>query len=61
MSMFNSFFKKHTNKKDGSPSKDPVCGMRPTDTITSVFQGLTYKFCSDHCKQQFDADPNQYT
>lgn len=60
MGMFSSFFSKHPDEKKSTPSKDPVCGMQPTDTVTSTYQGMIYKFCSDHCKQQFDADPEQY-
>ncbi len=60
MGIFGSFFKKYPQEKSGGPSKDPVCGMKPTDSITSKYQGVTYKFCSDHCKQQFEEDPTAY-
>lgn len=60
MSIFKSFFKKYPQEKSGVPSKDPVCGMKPTDNIAIEHNGLTYKFCSDHCKQQFEEDPNAY-
>jgi Cu+-exporting ATPase len=26
----------------------------------SVHDGVTYYFCSGHCKKRFDADPEQY-
>lgn len=58
--MFKSFFKKYPKEQGGTPSKDPVCGMKPTDSVSSTYQGVTYKFCSDHCKQQFEEDPNAY-
>lgn len=60
MSILNSFFKKYPEEKSGKPSKDPVCGMKPTDNITAEHNGVTYKFCSDHCKQQFEEDPSAY-
>lgn len=60
MSIFKSFFKKYPKEKSSAPSKDPVCGMKPTDNIVSQHEGITYKFCSDHCKQQFDEDPAAY-
>jgi YHS domain-containing protein len=60
MSILNSFFKKYPEEKSGKPSKDPVCGMKPTDNISSVYAGITYKFCSDHCKWQFEEDPSAY-
>ena len=40
--------------------KDPVCGMRirPEEaTHVSECQGITYRFCSEACKQKFDQDP----
>jgi YHS domain-containing protein len=29
------------------------------DPPTSTHNGKTYQFCSDGCKDQFDADPEQ--
>jgi hypothetical protein len=43
--------------------KDPVCGMtvdRHATSHRSVHDGVTYYFCSAHCKNRFDADPGQY-
>ena len=43
--------------------KDPVCGMF-VDTLSararSVFSGRSYYFCSDECRQQFEANPTRY-
>ncbi|WP_079436183.1 heavy metal translocating P-type ATPase [Zoogloea sp. LCSB751] len=41
---------------------DPVCGMTvpPESTHQSAFSGTTYRFCSSHCKAQFDTDPPRY-
>jgi YHS domain-containing protein/uncharacterized membrane protein YraQ (UPF0718 family) len=43
---------------------DPVCSMqvRTADApATSVHAGRTFYFCSDHCRDKFDADPDSYT
>jgi len=43
---------------------DPVCGMAvdPTEAgaLKSVFDGTTYYFCNQVCKQSFDAEPRRY-
>jgi len=50
----------------GELNKDPVCGMDVAEDKakaagrTSVYRGATYFFCSDHCKQDFDKDPEHY-
>jgi uncharacterized membrane protein YraQ (UPF0718 family)/YHS domain-containing protein len=41
---------------------DPVCGMR-VDRAKAVpleHAGHTYLFCSEHCRSQFEADPDAY-
>ena len=43
--------------------KDPVCGMEvePDDAAgESEFQGTTYYFCSNECKQKFDQKPQAF-
>jgi len=43
---------------------DPVCGMEVDDQHsagTSEYNNTTYYFCSQACKQKFDARPEQYT
>jgi YHS domain-containing protein len=43
--------------------RDPVCGMMidPARAAgSSTWQGTTYYFCSDACKQTFDAAPATY-
>jgi Cu+-exporting ATPase len=45
------------------PYKDPVCGMQidPEHAAArSVYQGVTYHFCSTVCKQLFDREPEDY-
>jgi YHS domain-containing protein len=42
---------------------DPVCGMEVTPVSAaaqSEFEGVTFYFCSEDCKRQFDADPTTY-
>jgi Cu+-exporting ATPase len=44
-------------------NRDPVCGMsvRPEKApARSEYQGETYYFCCDACKQKFDALPQAY-
>jgi YHS domain-containing protein len=43
--------------------KDPVCGMAvdPNNAqAKSDYQGMTYYFCSEDCKHQFDSDPKKF-
>ena len=43
---------------------DPVCGMQieKADAVgQSDYNGRTYYFCSSSCKEQFDANPAQFT
>lgn len=42
---------------------DPVCGVQiepPNAAAETTYQGNTYYFCSQECKQKFDADPQKY-
>ncbi len=44
--------------------KDPVCGMQVEESTaedTATYQGKTYYFCSEDCKEQFEDNPQQYT
>jgi YHS domain-containing protein len=45
--------------------KDPVCGMTLASeddaAATSEYNGQTYYFCSEDCKESFDEDPESYT
>ena len=43
--------------------EDPVCGMEvniETAPARSVYEGQTYYFCSQDCKEAFDKDPEEY-
>lgn len=66
------FFKKTKDTGENEPPKDPVCGMPAnhvrneasngaSDNITLKYKGRVYEFCSDHCKQQFEKEPEHYT
>lgn len=42
---------------------DPVCNMSvQADKVSAKaeYQGVTYYFCSEHCRQQFVAHPEKY-
>ena len=42
---------------------DPVCGMEVDGENAagkSEYRGRTYYFCCDGCKEEFDANPQQY-
>ncbi|PKO33061.1 MAG: copper-translocating P-type ATPase [Betaproteobacteria bacterium HGW-Betaproteobacteria-7] len=43
-------------------SQDPVCGMtvKPESPHESMFEGVSYRFCSARCKTKFDAEPARY-
>ena len=48
---------------DGVMEKDPVCGMQVEPAkaaATSQYQGKSIYFCSQACKQKFDANPASY-
>ena len=43
-------------------AKDPVCGMtikEKDSIITSSYKGVSYYFCSEQCKEDFDKDPEE--
>ena len=43
--------------------KDPVCSMKieQEDAVGSAeHEGTTYYFCSEDCKEEFEADPSGY-
>jgi Cu+-exporting ATPase len=42
---------------------DPVCGMEIEEKEaagSSTYKGVVYYFCSQHCKEEFDKDPEKY-
>lgn len=43
--------------------KDPVCGMivdEKASAATVEYRGKTYHFCSKHCAEKFNAEPEKY-
>ena len=43
--------------------RDPVCNMEIDEQSVagrSQYQGETYYFCSESCKNKFDQNPQQY-
>jgi YHS domain-containing protein len=48
---------------EGSMTTDPVCGMKVDDKrgeFHTQFAGKKYFFCSDECRQEFEAEPDAY-
>jgi YHS domain-containing protein len=44
-------------------ARDPVCDMEVDENdavATTFYQGDRYYFCSEDCKQRFEADPERY-
>ncbi len=41
---------------------DPVCGMQVEDDSAHArsFRGVDYRFCSEHCLEKFNANPEDY-
>jgi len=42
---------------------DPVCGMKVDEKkseFSTQFAGKRYFFCSENCKQEFEADPDEF-
>ena len=42
---------------------DPVCGMDIVESnakASTEFEGKTYYFCSDACREEFESAPEQY-
>ena len=44
-------------------AKDPVCGMTVDPEkarYRAEYEGRTYYFCAEHCKEKFEQDPSKY-
>ncbi len=39
---------------------DPVCGMKGKKEISSEYNGKTYYFCREGCKEEFEKNPLKY-
>ncbi|RME60223.1 YHS domain-containing protein, partial [Candidatus Parcubacteria bacterium] len=42
--------------------RDPVCGMEVEQDSENVrtFRGAEFRFCSAHCLEKFNENPNDY-
>ena len=52
-----------TKPATSKPAVDPVCGMDVTsgaNEISATFEGKTYYFCADGCRQRFNKEPCKY-
>lgn len=58
--MFKSFFNKFEKDPNKKFAQDPICGMRAKEDITFSYKGQMYAFCSDHCRSQFEKNPEAY-
>jgi YHS domain-containing protein len=50
-------------KKVKETFKDPVCGMevsRLTALATCEYNGKTYYFCAEICRDKFEKEPDKY-
>jgi YHS domain-containing protein len=55
--------RKMKNEREIENFKDPVCGMvvsQSTAPAACEHEGKTYYFCSDICRDKFDANPDKY-
>lgn len=55
---------KQLHLKEEIMTKDPVCGMQVNESQAKAkadYKGQTYYFCSDSCKQKFEANPEHHT
>ncbi len=56
----------HDGKEASGPArsaKDPVCGMEVTvgkNNPESRYQGREFYFCSEHCREAFERDPDRF-
>lgn len=58
---FADIFKRGVSNQN--ETRDPVCGMKVNLDKTefkSTYQGKTYSFCSQQCKDTFDKNPQEY-
>ena len=56
-------FEKERIPLGGIMTVDPVCGMRVEEKrseFETQFAGKKYFFCSEECRQAFQADPDEY-
>ena len=51
--------KVYVNFAEQEKAKDPVCGMSvvKNEDLKSLFEGNSFYFCSNNCKEGFDKNP----
>jgi YHS domain-containing protein len=49
-------------REEESMTTDPVCGMKVEEKsrFQTQFAGKKYFFCSDECRKEFEAAPDEY-
>ncbi len=51
----------HATNAEKVLGKDLICGMEVSDsTYTAEYDGKTYFFCAEHCKEEFLKEPHKY-
>ncbi len=55
MGFLNKIFVKKTT------DKDLVCDMMATEGISFEYNDKKYYFCSEHCKKEFEQNPEKYS
>ena len=58
--MLRKFFGMSKKNSSKMRLKDPICSMEATDKVTFEYKGQVYFFCSDHCRGQFEKEPERY-
>ncbi|MFQ6104626.1 MAG: alpha-glucan family phosphorylase [Candidatus Glassbacteria bacterium] len=47
-------------ERENGSARDPVCGMRVRGEFGFDYEGRTFYFCSEHCKNEFMKSPDIY-
>ena len=52
----------HVRRTQPEEARDPVCGMtvETASAKSSVYDGGTYYFCSQSCREKFESSPASY-
>jgi len=53
----------HMQRKERTMARDLICDMEveeATAVATAEYQGKTYYFCAEGCKQAFEKNPEKY-
>ncbi|MGA9535475.1 MAG: YHS domain-containing protein, partial [Desulfobacterales bacterium] len=61
--MYKHKIREQPDEEIGEKHRDPVCGMAVSDidsALSHEFKGNRYYFCSQNCRERFEADPEKY-